>query len=406
MKMSEAMIGYKGLAVGLLALVVGASMVPAESLHFDRLRIKKPRITTPTTEPVPTPVPTPTTTNALYTEATMIPTNFDITPELGTVPVAQSAAPDNVGAFRFICTAGQIRADDPIVYPNQPGRSHLHQFFGNTEANASSTYDSLRKTGQSTCMSPVNRSAYWMPAMLNGRGMVIRPDHVTIYYKRRPASSPACQQMGKACIPLPNGLRYVFGFNMQNPASAPTGAFHFRCAGAGALDTSHFKDIVSAAVVCPPGARLGAVVDSPSCWDGTNLDSPDHRSHLAYPSYGWWGYLKCPTTHQFIIPRFTMGAWYGTDDTLDRSGTWEPGKTVTWHLSSDVVPGSLPSRPGSTFHADWFGAWDPTVQATWTENCIDKMLNCSAGDLGNGQRIRQTWPFSWTANPRLVPIPS
>lgn len=403
--MSEAMIGYKGLATGLLALVIGASFLPSDEVRFDRLRIKKPTTTSPTPEPTPTPTPTTTTTNALYSELTMIPSNFTVSSEITTGPLAKSGAPDVVGAFRFICLPGQLKSDDPIVYPGQPGRSHLHQFFGNTAADANSTYDSLRKTGQSTCMSPVNRSAYWMPAMLNGRGSVVRPDYVTIYYKRRPASDPECQRMAKACIPLPNGLRYIFGFNMLNPASAPTGAFHYRCDGTGA-GSGHYRDIMEAAQNCPTGARLGAVIDAPQCWDGKNLDSPDHRSHMAYTSYGWWGYPKCPTTHPYVVPRFTMGAWYMTDDTLDRTGVWEPGKTVTWHLSSDVMPGTLPSRPGSTFHADWFGAWDPTVQATWTENCIDKLLNCSAGDLGNGTRIRQSWPFSWNANPRLVPIPS
>ena len=405
--MSEAMIGYKGLAVGLLALVMGASMLPADDVRFDRLRVKKPAPTTSpdTTTTTPTTTTPTNTTNALYTELSMVPSNFDIRSELTTTAIPNSAAPDKVGAFRFLCLAGQLKADDPIVYPNQPGQSHLHQFFGNTAADAHSTYESLRKTGQSTCMSPVNRSAYWMPAMLNGRGMVVRPDYVAIYYKRRPASDPECQRMGKACVPLPNGLRYVFGRNMKDLTAPATGAFHFRCSGLGASG-QHFKDIVAAATVCPNGARLAAVIDSPQCWDGKNLDSPDHRSHMAYPSYGWWGYLKCPSTHPYIIPRFTMGAFYMTDDTLDRTGTWEPGKTVTWHLSSDVMPGKLPEKPGTTFHADWFGAWDPVVQATWTEHCIDKLLNCSAGVLGNGQKIRQSWPFSWNANPRLVPMPS
>jgi hypothetical protein len=75
-----------------------------------------------------------------------------------------------VGAFRFICNPAHLAKDDPIGYPGQPGKSHLHQFFGNTAANANSTYESLRTTGQSTCNSPLNRSAYWMPAMMNGKG--------------------------------------------------------------------------------------------------------------------------------------------------------------------------------------------------------------------------------------------
>ena len=32
---------------------------------------------------------------------------------------------------------------------------------------------------------------------------------------------------------------------------------------------------------CPQGVRVQ--VFFPSCWDGKNLDSPDHQSHMAYP---------------------------------------------------------------------------------------------------------------------------
>lgn len=32
-----------------------------------------------------------------------------------------------------------------------------------------------------------------------------------------------------------------------------------------------------------------------ACWDGKNLDSPDHKSHMAFPSGVTTG--SCPTTH-------------------------------------------------------------------------------------------------------------
>ena len=337
------------------------------------------------------------------------PSNFDVSSELVTASMPVTAAPDVVGAFRFICSAGQLAYDDPIVYPGQPGKSHLHQFYGNTAVNAHSTYQSLRTEGQSTCMSPLNRSAYWMPAMLDGRGNVIRPDYIMIYYKRRPASDPKCdpssgdpQAMG-ICVPLPNGLKFVFGFDMLT-GKAPTGSTYFNCDGAGATQ-GHYPDIVTASKYCPSGSRLGAIVNAPNCWDGKNLDSPNHRDHVSYASYGSWGYLKCPSTHPYVIPGFTLGAWYTTDATLDRSGTWEPGKTVTWHLSSDIMSGMAPAKPGTTFHADWWGAWDNTVMAMWMDNCINKLLSCHSGNLGNGKGMKQFAGFSWTANPRLVPVP-
>jgi hypothetical protein len=335
----------------------------------------------------------------------VVETNFKaddlLVPAWGTGAIPQSGAPDVVGAFRFICMPGHVAKDDPIVFKNQPGKSHLHQFFGNTAVNAFSTYGSLRKSGDSTCNNRLNRSAYWIPAMLNGKGKVVRPDYVSIYYKRLPDSSPACRIEGKACVEMPRGLRFVFGYNMGTGKSENN--FYFNCDGPTATP-GHYPDLVTAAKVCPVGNRIGVVIQAPSCWNGRQLDSTSHRSHMAFPSYGWDGILKCPTTHPYIVPTFTLGAWYTVDEDLDTSGDWSEGKS-TWTLASDSMPGMTTQRPGTTFHADWIGAWDDKVLAMWTENCINKLLNCSGGDLGNGLQLKMRDDFTWNATPRLVDIP-
>lgn len=339
-------------------------------------------------------------------ELPAIPSNFNIEAELvpswGSGAKPPSAIPDVVGAFRFICNAGQLSFDDPIVYPGQPGKSHLHQFFGNTGADAASTYASLRSSGDSTCGNRLNRSAYWMPAMLNGAGQVVRPDYVSIYYKRRPANDPECARQGTACVGIPRGLRFIFGFDMLNHAAPRTGGGYFNCDGATGI-SGHYPSIVDAARKCPIGNKLGAVISAPDCWNGKDLDSPDHRSHVAYGNYGSDGNFRCPRSHPYIIPTFTLGAWYSVDETLDRSGKWN-GAFDSWHLSSDAMPG-MPMKPGTSFHTDWFGAWDDRVMAIWTENCIDKLLNCSGGDLGNGQQLKNFKGFSWVATPHLVDPP-
>jgi hypothetical protein len=43
------------------------------------------------------------------------------------------------GAFAPACAFSHMAFDDPIVFPGQSGRSHLHTFFGNTARPASST---------------------------------------------------------------------------------------------------------------------------------------------------------------------------------------------------------------------------------------------------------------------------
>ena len=348
----------------------------------------------PSTAAPPPPTTTPVPSPSLLGEVS-IASEFDINSELIPAPIPASAAPDVVGAFRFICTAGQLLKDDPIVYPGQAGASHLHQFYGNTGAKASSTYSSLRKSGQSTCMSPLNRSAYWMPAMMDGRGNVVRPDHIQIYYKRRPKSDPKCSLTSgdpKAegnCVDLPNGLKFVFGYDMVT-GKAPTGSTYFNCKGTGA-DPGHFATIPATIGNCVLGGQLGAVIKAPDCWDGKNLDSPNHRDHMAYSGYGTWGYRKCPSTHPYVVPGFTLQAWY----------TIAPGDDLKlWKLSSDDMRPDLPH--GSTFHADFFMAWDPTIKQMWHDNCINKMLSCSAGDLGNGKMLKMFAGFNWYASPRLV----
>ena len=375
--MGEDMYGFRAMALMVGALAIGgALMTSATSGHFDRLQIRKPkpRSTAPAPAPAPTPEPTaPDPTNTLYTEASFVPTNFDINAELipawGTGGIPISAAPDPIGAFRFICNAGQLLSDDPIVYPGRPGASHLHQFFGNTGANADSTYSSLRQSGQSTCMSPLNRSAYWMPAMLDGKGNAVKPDYVSIYYKRRPISDPKCSltsgdpQAEGNCIPLPNGLRFVFGYDMVS-GTAPTGGGYFNCIGATAT-SGQYSTITAAMANCPTKPnpdgsynRIGALIQAPACWDGKNLDSPNHRSHVSYASYGNWGYKRCPSTHPFVIPTFTMGAWYTVDENLG-----------TWHLSSDeMMPGMRRARHfmpiGSEPGTITFRQCGPTIVST------------------------------------------
>jgi hypothetical protein len=319
-----------------------------------------------------------------------IPSEFDVSAGLqkawGSGAIPASGKPDDVGAFRFICGPGQVLADDPIMYPGQPGKSHLHQFYGNTDANAYSTYATLRRnTGPNTCnnsLHVLNRSAYWMPALLDGKGNVVRPDYVSIYYKRRPLSDPTVSDpkspkfMGFG-LPLPNGLRFIFGRDMMNLAARPTGNFHYLCQtpeGAQVTPSSISMDKVLAA--CPAGDQFAAVVDAPHCWDGKNLDSADHRSHVAYPSYGSWGYLRCDPGHPYVIPTFTLGARWTIAATDD---------TSKWIFSSDVAM----SQPrGTTFHADWFGAWDNQALSMWTANAIDGLLSASGGDLGNGWQLK------------------
>lgn len=367
--------------------------------------------------PVPVPTPTPTATPSPAADATSllakslegldpIASNIDVasylTKSWGTGEIARSGSPEQVGAFRFLCTPSHNAYDDPIVFPGQPGRAHLHTFFGNTNANAHSTYQSLRTTGDSTCNNLLNRSAYWVPAMMTPAGKVVMPHHIAVYYKRRPSTDPYCTREAIACISLPRGLRYVFGYNMANPTPNPP--IDYICEN-GNTPSKSYKNIPEVAKACPTGASIIAHVTAPSCWNGRDLDSVDHHSHMAYVSSGSWGYEKCPATHPYVIPTFTLAIAYVIDESLDHSGDTSPN-AKTWYLSSDRMPGMPWQTPGTTLHADWFGAWDDSVMKMWTENCINLLLSCAGGDLGNGQQLKMLSGYASPAGTHLVDPPA
>jgi hypothetical protein len=346
------------------------------------------------------------------------PTSYGPNGSGGTPPVSS----DTVGAFRMFCHPGQLLKDDPLVYPGQPGVSHLHQFYGNAGTNANSDYAALRGSGNTTCglaTAPVNRSAYWMPAMLDGVGDAVKPDYMNVYYKRQPKGSagdgdPSISGNVGYQTDLPNGIRYVFGYNMKTMTGGPNDtnsqdywAMHFECWGSldgtvgnnGATGFYHTFDQVRAAG-CPVGARLMIIAAAPNCWDGVNLDSADHRSHVHMsdgPQYPGQFFRACPSTHPYVVDNLEVQVAYTID------ANFVAGK---WLLSSDeMVPGIA---AGSTWHMDYWEAWSPTVKATWHQYCINGHLTCSGGDLGNGTDMKASnlYPISDYPKHQLVALSS
>lgn len=291
-------------------------------------------------------------------------------PAGGRIP--PSAAPDVVGAFRLICQPAHVGYLDPMVYPRQRGVSELHEFAGNTLTDENSTYASLRAKGDSTCMNILNRSAYWHPAMLNAAGKVIRFDYTSLYYKRRPASDPECTKLAKkGCVGLPNGL------------VAKEYVDHFRCAtGAG----PHRATVAEALADCVgPVKQVLASVIFGECWTG-KVDSTDHRSHLSAPKPDPTldgAPNRCPAGYDYDIPQLTQ--------------------TIAWTVlpSDGEVRFSMPH-----FHANYMLAWDPATLDRAMANCIDKLLNCASGELGDGTQMKPWAGFTEKANPRLVPVPA
>lgn len=331
-------------------------------------------------------------------------TNLGLAAPVETHPADDST--EVIGAFRFSCSGmPKFIADDPMVYHGKPGVSHPHMVVGNMGFNANSTERSLRVSGTSNCGSrryPVQRSAYWMPAVENGDGDMEVPFFQNFYYKGFPGGNPACQGAPDAthigiCVPLPRSLRYLMGFNMQTMSGGSTAAspegdnFGYECrqrASQGNRDpvaNGSYRTIDAAvAAGCPAGAILYVFMGGMSCWDGTHLDTVDHRSHMAWPNgpgvtFSWTilgvpqtpGVVAaCPVTHPYKLPVFSWQAFFITD------ASFAAGK---WHLSSDDGMGMA---NGTTLHMDYWASWSPAWQDMWHPNCIDGHRSCSGGTDG------------------------
>jgi hypothetical protein len=161
--------------------------------------------------------------------------------------------------------------------------------------------------------------------------------------------------------PFPQGLRMIGG----NSKATTADQNEFGMWGCLQNYIGHPRTIPQ----CQLGDDVILIVQFPQCWDGKNVDSADHKSHMSYTVNG-----RCPATHPVPIPEITFNIRYKQP----------PEGTAGWRLSSDMDP-SLPH--GMSVHADYFEGWDPTVSTAFIKNCDNKSVDCHEHLLGDGRMI-------------------
>src|SRR5919204_649864 len=192
---------------------------------------------------------------------------FPIVSLLGLPAPAAAAGPP--GQFVVRCPYSHSLMDDPIVFPGQPGASHMHDFFGNESVNAFSTMASML-AGQTTCRVPSDTAGYWTPAALLD-GVQIEPTVMRIYYLGSNADSVET---------IPPGLQMVGG-NRDATSPAENPHVKWNCGQTREVKTPD-RD---APYDCTPWTSYAfvdgvvAVIDFPSCWNGIGLRPDD----VAYP---------------------------------------------------------------------------------------------------------------------------
>ena len=103
---------------------------------------------------------------------------------------------------------------------------------------------------------------------------------------------------------------------------------------------------------CQDGIRWQ--VFFPQCWDGVNLDSADHKSHMAYPVDNYNG-GTCPPSH----PVHTVAIFYEQIMPVSQYPYWGQG-AYALSTGDDL---------GLTYHADFLMGWNSSVLQDAVDNC-------------------------------------
>ena len=252
---------------------------------------------------------------------------------------------------RLACSVAHYSYDDPVIFPGEPNKSHLHMFWGNTDADANSTGESILNAGNSTCEGGVNnRSSYWMPALFNEANEVVLPESVGLYYKTFGLDDYNLLQ------PIPNGLQ-MLASRITNKAAD----YHFR------LDNVDGK--------------IHFHIRFPECLAVDNNDQPilsfrdmpenntTPNSHTSYEDGTTAN--GCPVSHPYRMPQLTMLVNYGV---LVESN---------WRLASDMGADSQ----GESLHADYIAAWDPETMERIVKCNIEARRGCQFISVESGKNV-------------------
>ena len=233
---------------------------------------------------------------------------------------AAPAGPLHDGIFLSVCRPSHFASDDPIVHPAEQGASHQHEFFGNVTTNADSTYRTLR-AGATTCRIAADTAAYWVPSLFAGN-VRVAPIRVNAYYL-------SGRGRGRV-VAFPAGLKVIAG-NGEATSAQSLAITGWKCSGV------QDAGLAADPKACPSGSHDVLVMRFPDCWNGKDLDSADHKSHMAYRVRG-----ACPAGYPVRVPRLSLNVHYDLPSTT--------GLTL--------ASGSIYSA-----HADFFNAWNQTALA-------------------------------------------
>ncbi|KAF1349914.1 hypothetical protein BDV97DRAFT_377089 [Delphinella strobiligena] len=263
--------------------------------------------------------------------------------------------------FRVPCP-GRIVTEraDPIVSPGSVA-GHVHTISGGNGFGFTESYEQARTSTCSSCPIKQDLSNYWTPALYyqhengsfesvpqSGDGVGVYGG-MTVYWLQR--GGPNNDNL----TAYPEGFRMLAGDPFKR---APTKDFAGEAISFVCLDYSgtsgYFNHLPN--TTCPDGLR--AQVFFPSCWDGVNLDSSDHKSHMAYPTKYSYDNGPCPASH----PVHMISLFYEV--------IWSTAGFEWWNGTTQPFVFAMGDPLGYGFHGDFINGWDVDVLQNATDNCF------------------------------------
>ncbi|OAX83176.1 hypothetical protein ACJ72_02467 [Emergomyces africanus] len=280
--------------------------------------------------------------------------------------------PPTLAFWRLPCRGrlGVARLD-PLVNPGAVS-SHAHVIHGASNFGMSVSVDELLNSQCTSCAVKEDKSIYWTPAAYfrhpNGdTELVEQVGGMLVYYLPR----------GENVKAFPKGFRMLAGDPYQRnftwpvpdpPKSSWSGAetsqfalsqkaIGFNCLNyKGPAEPTLFRHTLPKKseidAKCPDGIRMEMMF--PSCWNGKDLDTPDHKSHMAYPNLVEDGH--CPPGFETRLVSLLYETIWNTAKYRGVAGEF-------------VLSNGDPQ--GSGYHADFIEAWDPGFLAKAVKTCTN-----------------------------------
>ena len=219
--------------------------------------------------------------------------------------------------LRFSCSQLVVDRLDPLVNPGIIPSAHLHQIVGGNSFNASmdpATHDLPSSSTCTSCTFSEDFSNYWTAVLyFKARNGTFRrvpqgvseglkgAGGITVYY------IPSSNRQSTVTAFKP-GFRMLIGDAALQSTSSARKVCH-RCMPASGYN-SNINCGAPDAQTLPKGFCAGgirSIITFPTCWGGKNLDSADHKTHVAYADGSRANDVgptsNCPASHPVVIPQ-------------------------------------------------------------------------------------------------------